>query len=281
MKTKTIKGIKVKVFEELELIEKLNLTKEKANLVLKYQSVFPELLQGIDGFIDGETLCKELGVKDNYNTWLLGETRLDSKGHIKSQGKLIKYRCIEGKDYEVGESQSQNRNKCSKNIIKLTVNCAKKIAMRQNNEMGDLVCDYFILMEEAVRDYENWNVSRGIEKDGWNRMTKCIEDWCKRKGLDYTIRQFYIREANLLNESLLGFPAIEINWMLKNNDKLTRNHLTTQINNAINFLQELNCSLLFADMEFQERKQIVETTCKNKYSNLKIEFEKFIEEINK
>ena len=53
----------------------------------------------------------------------------------------------------------------------MTLECAKKIAMRQNNEMGDLVCDYFILMEKALRNFESWSVTRGVEKEGWNTLS--------------------------------------------------------------------------------------------------------------
>ena len=186
MKTVSINKVKVKIFEEKDLIQKLGFSKEESKLVLKYQKLFPELLQDdLEGLvIDGEKLCSQLEVKDRFTLWLIGETRFNEKGQIKSQGKLIKYKCIEGIDYGCGESQSQNRNKCSKTVISMTLECAKKIAMRQNNDMGDLVCDYFILMEKALRNFESWSVTRGVEKEGWKTMKKQIKLWCERKGFE-------------------------------------------------------------------------------------------------
>ena len=91
----------MKKFTKKNLIEQLELTEEKAKIGMKAQKEFPELLETEgEGFVmDGKKLCKELGVKDNFNTWLLGETKYDSKGRLKSQGKLIKYRCIENTDF--------------------------------------------------------------------------------------------------------------------------------------------------------------------------------------
>ena len=43
-----------------------------------------------------------------------------------------------------------------KTKILLTIECAKKIAIRQNNVMGDLVCSYFILMERQVSKNNNF-----------------------------------------------------------------------------------------------------------------------------
>ena len=51
MKTVTINKIKVRIFEEKELREKLNMKEEDIEIVLEYQRTFPELLQeGVDGF---------------------------------------------------------------------------------------------------------------------------------------------------------------------------------------------------------------------------------------
>lgn len=88
--------MKIKVFQKCDLI-KLQLTEKEIQLVKDYQEKFPQLLQYHDeqGFVvDGEILCNELEINDNFNTWLIGETRHDSKGKLKWQGKLIKYRCI-------------------------------------------------------------------------------------------------------------------------------------------------------------------------------------------
>ncbi len=151
---KTINGKKYKgkAFERLDIINKFNQTEETWKLIDKYQKTFPQLLidNTEDFVIDGETLCKELGVLSNFNDWLLRKT----KG---KEGKLIKYRFTEDVDYKCtsGKSETQRKNGQKgitiKNIITLTLDCAKKIAMRQNNDNGDMVCDYFICIENFKR----------------------------------------------------------------------------------------------------------------------------------
>lgn len=100
MKKVKVNGVSVEVFQENDIIEKLGRTKDDWKLVKDYQKKFWQLLQDDEGFcVDGEVLCKELEIKDNFNTWLLGETRYDKNGKIKWQGKLIAYRFKENKDY--------------------------------------------------------------------------------------------------------------------------------------------------------------------------------------
>ena len=286
MKTVTINKTKVKIFEEDDLIQKLGLSNKESELILKYQRTFPELLQeDLEGFvIDGEKLCSQLKLKDNFNTWLAGETRLNEKGQIKSQGKFEKYRCAENVDYsndwdslngkftidEIKNMSPQQRSfNGIKNIISMTLECAKKISMRQNNDMGDLVCDYFILMEKALRNFESWSATRGVEKEGWKTMKKQIKQWCERKGFE-DIDYMYIREANLLNESLTGFKASELRSYVGAKDEVTRDSLEQKVNKALDELQTLNTSLLMSDLDFDFRKQIIKTTCENKYSYLYI-----------
>lgn len=278
MKTKQINKMKVEVFEEKELIEKLRLNKEQINLILTYQEKFPELLQkqkDNEFLIDARSLWKQLNQpQGNFADFAkrdIVEVVFKEKGR-KTKEKKYKENTdyIRNRNFAKGDKNGHGNKTTTE--YKLTVKCAKKISMQQGNKIGDVVQDYFILMEETLRNYESWDISRGLEKKGWNEMKQCVKDWCMRKGYDYNDRVFYIREANLINQSLLGYSASEINWLLNNNDRITRNHLSTSINKAIQNLQQLNQSLLFNDISFEQRKQIIETTCKNKYSELKVEF---------
>ena len=72
MKEVQINNVKVKIFEDGEVIQKLGLTQKENDIIMKYQKDFPELLQDdVEGFvIDGEKLCKQLEIKDDFNTWL-------------------------------------------------------------------------------------------------------------------------------------------------------------------------------------------------------------------
>lgn len=263
MKLRTINGVKVKVFEREDIINKLKGTEEDWNLINKYQLTFPELLQDCDGFIiDGETLCKELDVGSNFNEWLLANRK-------SKVGKLVKYNCIENIDYivnrEIAKNPKGGRPTCK---ITLTLECAKKIAMRQNNEMGDLVCNYFILVEKMLRNYESWIGTREPEKENWKYMISCLDEWCKKRDFDYTDKAFRIREANLLNISLTGYKASELRTLLKCKDNVTRDNLTKEINKALDELQIINSTLLIGNLDYEVRKQMIVNTCKSKYSNL-------------
>lgn len=260
MKIKQINKTKVQVFEERELSEKLGLPNEQVNLILNYQEKFPELLQEKEGFcVDARNLHEKLEIGAEYTTWI--------KRRIK------KYEFTEGIDFTTFDNSVKAKNTyINTKEYMIALNMAKELCMIENNKIGREIRKYFIVMENTLRNYENWKVTRGIEKDGWNDMTDCIKQWCLRKGYDPTVRTFYTREANLINQALLDYTASEINWKLNNDDRLTRNHLTTDINNAISYLQELNCSLLFADMSFEQRSEIIKTTCLNRYKQLKEEF---------
>lgn len=272
MKTVTINKTKVKIFDEKEdLVEKLKMSDDNIKLVMTYQRTFPELMQknSDDFVIDGETLCKELGVKTIYTDWLLRKTK-------SKEGKLIKDNYKVNIDYICLEEKSETQTKLGrkgvsvKTKILLTTKCAKKIAMRQNNDMGDLVCDYFMLMEDTLKDYENWTSIREPEKDGWNIMRQYVKEWCIRNSFDETMNNFYMREANMININLTGKSASEIKSYIGFNDAVTRDHLDSRTNKAISELQNINISLLLADLDFKTRSSIIKTTCENKYSDLYI-----------
>ena len=212
----------MKKFTKKNLIEQLELTEEKAKIVMKAQKEFPELLETEgEGFVmDGEKLCRELGVKDNFNTWLLGETRYDKKGNIKSQGKLIKYKCKKNEDFisdwdspngefskEVIEKmtpQLRSANKI-KNKIMLTLRCAKKIAMKQNTEQGDLVCDYFIILEEAIKKKIDWINVRNPQKESYKKMCEIIKkEYIETHDGEEPNFYIYTNNADMLNLSLFS-----------------------------------------------------------------------------
>ena len=70
MKTVQINKMKVNIFEEQELKEKLQRTTEEIELIVKYQRMFPELVQNCDGFpIDARKLHEKIvaNVKEDKN----------------------------------------------------------------------------------------------------------------------------------------------------------------------------------------------------------------------
>lgn len=277
MKVVQINKVKVSIFEEDELREKLGMAEKDITLVTTYQRTFPELLQDESGFcIDGEILCKQLEIKDDFNNWLLRNT----KG---KEGKLIKYKCVENVDYnndwknpnvnftleEIENMSPQQRSRNGiKNIIKLTLECAKKIAMRQNNKQGDIVCDYFITMEKVLRNYEKWINVRIPERANANIMRSKIKDWCIKNGYDVN-EGSYSREFNMINLAITGNTALGIKLKLGYKDKQTREHLDIFKNRTIDLMQGINITLLELNMSFEERTKFIEDKCNNEYNDLK------------
>lgn len=269
MKTIQRNKIKYKIFEEEELREKLGMNQKDIGLVLEYQKIFPELLQNECGFcIDGEQLCLELKVKSNFNDWLLRKT----KG---KEGKLIKYRCVENTDFiclsEKSETQRKDgqKGKFIKNKIMLTLECAKKIAMRQNNERGDLVCNYFILMENILRNYESWILTRNPQKENANKLKSELKKWAIKNHMDADYNGLYAREFNMINQNLVGKTALEIKTFLGYKDKQTREHLTQEINSAIDFIQTFDINLIKCNQSFEVRNNMIQQICNDTYANLK------------
>ena len=185
-------------------------------------------------------------------------------------GKLIKYNCKENKDYIVSRDFAKNsKGGRKKTKIKLTLDCSKKIAMRENNPQGDFICDYFILIEKTLRNYKEWADVRGEEKSGYNNMVMELTKWIERNGHDIKdLKVFRVRECNMLNIALTGMSATEIRSYFESKDEITRDNLTTEYNKALSKLQELNTSLLISDLDYTMRSGIIESTCKRQYPHL-------------
>ena len=270
----------MKKFSMRDLV-KLEFTKEEADLIMKAQRMFPELLtEDRDGFIiSGEKLCNQLEVKNNFNTWLLADSK-------SNQGKLIRYRKRENVDYisdweipndcvsraEAMSMSPQQRSSLGiKTKIMLTVDCAKVIAMRQNNENGDLVCDYFILMEKAVKRISDWNIIRNPQKQGYKEMCIAIDkNYRETHDGKETNRFIYTTNADMLNLALFGYKSKTMKEILEvEYNDLLRDSLTSEANKALFELQQLNANLVYSNIDLQTRKMIIENTVKAKYVGLR------------
>jgi phage anti-repressor protein len=264
-------------FKKKELIQRLGMSEELAKKVMDAQRKFPILLttETQEGFpIDGEILCNELGVRGNFNDWLLA----NRKG---KEGKLIKYRCVENTDFIVNREIAKNlEGGRPKNIIKLTLHTAKKIAMRQNNEQGDLICDYFILLEEAIKNMDKWYEARHPEKEGYKSMCSTLDkqyqDTHDGKKPDFHI---YTNNADMINLCMFGKKSKAMKQILDvEYDDLLRDSLTTEANKAIYEVQLLNENLILSNVDFQTRKQIITNTCNSKYMDIRV---KIVSEFHK
>lgn len=255
------------MFEKKDVIQKLGRTIEEWKLISKYQKQFPMLstIESKDKHpIDGEELCNALMVKDDYTSWLLA----DRKSKV---GKLIKYGFKKDIDYRsaISRSKLKQHGGQNKHEIKLSVNCAKKIAMKQNNEWGDLVTDYFILMELLVKDMNQWMMIRHPEKEGYKQLTKALSrEHILANGVKADTTTIYTEEADMINTCLLGARAKEIRKLLDAEDNHTREYLSMQVNQALYELQIVDVALISSKIDFEQRRSIIENQCKTRYKHI-------------
>lgn len=179
-----------------------------------------------------------------------------------------------GKDLEVSGKKSTNPiigGRPSVINYKFTIDMAKHVALIENTSKGQLVRDYFIRMEKALRDYERWIEVREPEKAGYKELCKQLDIYYRNThdGKKPSIFVF-TNEADMINKALLGKRAMEIKATLEYKDNETREHLNTRTNKALYELQILDSSLVIAGVDFEQRKAIVESTCKAKHQDLVI-----------
>lgn len=268
MKVVQINKIKVKIFEEEDLKEKLNMLIEDCNIVLTYQREFPELLQDDvkDFIIEGEKLWNKLGnPQGEYSKWFKRKIEPFFKENV---------------DYSVVDKLVVNGNLVKRQM--LTLETAKHLSLmtggdknskEEIQEKGKLIRKYFMVMEQALRDFEKWELTREPEKQEFNIMVDELRKWCDRNNYeldDKIFKSFRVRESNMINMNLTGKIASEIKLHIGYKDNVTRDHLNEKLNSAILNLQQLNTNLLIANMDFETRSNLIKSVCMTKYADLKI-----------
>lgn len=269
MKTVQINKVKVKIFEANELREKLGMKEEDIQLVLGYQKIFPELLQDdIEGFIiDARKLHTQLKLQKDFSDW------------FKNQIKNLELE--EEKSYTTlkGNCTTMRPNASIEYFI--TVDCAKDICMtigssnrtnKETKELSKMVRSYFKLMEKTLRNYEKWIEVREPERKNANKLKSEIKKWGLKNFANCDESGLYSREFNMINQNLTTRTALEIKTYLGYKNKKTREHLTTEVNKAIDFLQEFDINLLTCGMDFKNRTKMIKQICENNYSYIKEQF---------
>ena len=274
MKTVTINKIKVRIFEEKELREKLNMKEEDIEIVLEYQRTFPELLQeGVDGFvIDGDILWNKLGKPHGeYGKWF---KRKISESFIEN---------IDFSRYDkiVGTINNGNGKLVERHMF--TIETAKTIGFMTGTDKrsderirnnANMLRKYFMIMESTLRNYEEWNKVREPEKQNANILKSKIGEYASRNLDCYDLGGLCSREFNLINKSLTGYTALEIKLKLGYLDKMTREHLNIEYNKAISYLQLFDINLLQCNIDFENRSKMINNICELNYKHLKEEFNK-------
>jgi phage anti-repressor protein len=265
MKTIQINKVKVRIFEENELREKLGINKDNIDLILEYQREFPELLQDdIEGFIiDARKLHNKLKLQKDFSDW------------FKTQIKNLELE--EEKSYTTLKGNCTTMRPKANIEYYLTLDCAKDICMtigssnrtnKETKEISKMVRNYFKVMEKTLRDYEKWNTVRIPERKNANIMRSKIAEWCVKNKYDVNDGS-YSREFNMINIAVTGKTALGIKLKLGYSDKQTREHLETKKNEIIDKMQEINITLLELNMSFEDRTKFIEDKCSNEYNDLK------------
>lgn len=263
------------IFTKRELLEKLNFTEEQADIVMQYQKKLPILLGEYEGFsINARELWVELGEpQGEFNKWI--KRKMKNKG-FEPFKDYVEYLQMAKNSLFDNSVENQNQGGRPSTEYKLTIDTAKEVAMMDNSEMGKLVRRYFIQVERALKDYEQWELIRNPQKEGYKEMSKEVKKTYFKKNDKMPPYFMYSNEADMLNKALLGYTAKKTNELLDSKDKNTREHFNATINQAIHKLQIMNIALIKAELDYQMRKDIIIDYCNENYAELKDEFEKLI-----
>lgn len=272
-------------FKKKELIQRLGMSEENANKVMLAQKKYPTLLttENEKGFIiDARTIWNELGnPQGKFSDWV--KRKITDKNYVENIDYLseLKSENAQFTQEEIKEMTSQKRSalRITSEYI-LTLNCAKKVAMRENTDNGDLICDYFIILEEAIKNMDKWYEARHPEKTGYKTMCAMLEkqymDSHDGKKPDFHI---YTNNADMINLCMFGKKSKAMKQILDvEYEDLLRDSLTTEANKAISEVQLLNENLVLSNVDFQTRKQIITNTCNSKYMDIRV---KIVSEFHK
>ena len=257
----------MKKFTKKDLINKLGMSEERAKLIMKAQNEFPELLceDNNSTINSARELYLKLGMnKSNWSRWI--------KKNIK-ENKFFKEN-----DSWWGFVIMTNGNKVED--FQVTVEFAKHLCMQVKDEIkGHEIRSYFIYLEEAIKDMDNWMIIREPEKQGHKEMCEIIDkQYQKTHEGDKPNFYIYTNNSDMLNLCLFGYKSKQMKTILdvQYNEPL-RDNLTSEANKCLYELQQLNSNLLLSNLDFKTRKLIIENTCKERYMDIRV---KIISEFN-
>ena len=275
-----------------ELMEKLGATEEEAKIVVQYEGLFPELLDEEEGFkINTEILWEKLDKPQseyrkfkNRNIINIFEENNDYETKWTKNNKIIDEDNFVRVGLDVNNQQQMARNGY-KQIIYVTIDCAKQISMLSKTNIGKLVRKNFIICERLLRKNIDWINVRLPQKESYKQMSEEIDKQFQQLHNGKHPQNFiYSNEANMINKELLGKSAKDINEFFNSeNNGLTRNHLTIEMNQAIHDLQIMNMGFIMSGLVYEQRKQFIRKIVDNKYdylrNKLNEEYKKLIDNI--
>lgn len=264
-----------KRFKEKELINRLGMDLDRAKMVMKAQKEFPELLESNAKYIGSfRNLYIKLGLDvSSYAKWV--------RRNIKNNTFFS-----ENRDWWVlGQRTTTEKGGQKAEDYKVTIEMAKHLCMMSKTEKAHEIRNYFIYLEEAIKDMEDWYIVRNPQKQSYIKMTDVIkEQYIKENGKEPN-RFIYVNNADMINLALFGYRSKQIRDILElEYDDLIRDNLVVECNKAIDELQILNTNLLISNVDFQTRKLIITNTCNAKFIGIRVklvsEFSKELRQIS-
>lgn len=251
------------------------MNEERVKLVLRAQKEFPELLESDAKYIsDFRGLYIKLGLNESqYARWVNKNIVQNEFFAENKDWFLLDIRASEGK-----------RGNFSSNY-KITVDFAKHLCMMARTEKAHEIRNYFIYLEESIKDMKDWYNVRNPQKESYVKMTNIIkEQYMKEHDYKEPSTFIYTNNADMINMCLFGFKSKQIKGLLdiEYEDSL-RDNIVIECNKAIDEIQTLNANLVISNVDFQTRKVIITNACNAKFLSARVklvsEFSKELNEI--
>lgn len=157
------------IFSKKEL-SRLGCNEEETKLIMKYQKLLP--MPDNDFEMSARILHTHLKIGKDFSTWIVG--------------RIKKYNFKENIDYKISYELPENTENTSvpkfgdaqlstlspqkrsamgvKTEYYLSVNMCKELCTIENNDLGRLARQYFILMEKVLKENKEWLAIRDPEK---------------------------------------------------------------------------------------------------------------------
>jgi len=224
-----------------------------AEIILKYQEILPVLQDENSSTVNARDLHNQLGVGKDFSTWI--------KEKIENYGFEDKI------DYsiETPKTGNQKGKGGDRRSIEysLTLSTAKELAMVQNNDAGRIARKYFIAIENAYKNRDDWNYDRADTLIGSKELKKAIIINNKKLLVEkpsWAKGGVHQAEFCMFNNVIIGMCATEYRKLmgLKKSDSI-RNTFTEQQLEYVAELEKYDADLIMVQgiFNYDKRQEIL------------------------
>lgn len=250
-------------FSKKEL-SRLGCTEEETKLIMKYQKLLP--MPDNDFEMSARILHSHLQIGKAYGAWILSRIKkynfkenVDFKISYEIPETLENTSVSQFGNAQISELSPQKRSSLGiKTEYYLSINMCKELCTIENNDLGRLARQYFILMEKVLKENKEWLAIRDPEKLEYKNMSAEIDAWMFRIWHRKASRSDYAVEANGINKIVTGKTSQELKIMYNcPTNELIRDYLKKDHNEELLFLERQNQVLLRMDMGYTERMNLL------------------------